>query len=223
MKHPLLIFFFFATLTIISCRKELQPTDAGYIETVRQGLTDSLQAADFAALDFSRAARSRIDGIGLFFLRIPFRQKNGQEDFVFVKTDEKGKIERGKIVHLNGAISDQEIGGATIKSWNGSISLASLDRSTVFQAPIQNGYITAFHQQNRYRTGSHEAEGKVMPEVIISYTIPSSREGASWTPWFMLQMLSGGSSGGGSAGGYYSDFSGSEGPTGGGGRWLQRW
>lgn len=213
MKQLLLISI--VILVLFSCQKDLQPTSSDYIETVRRELKDSLSSSDFQALDFSGAARSRIDSVGLFFLRVPFKQKNGQEDFVFVKTNEKGNIEKGKIVHLQGTVSDETDGGLKVKSWNGAISLTSLDRKSVFQSPIENGYIMALHQKSRYRTALQAPPDNLMPEVIITYTIPSS-DGVSWSSWFLLQSFASADVNGGSGGGgYYGGFS--RGSTGGGG------
>lgn len=215
MKHILLIPF--VALLVWSCQKDLKPTNNDYIETVRKGLQDSLRTADFQALDFSKAAHSSVDSVGLYFLRIPFKGMKQNEDFVMVQTTESGVIQKGKIVHLQGKIEDHVAGSLKTKTWNGSISLTSLDRKSLFQSPIENGYVTALHQNNRYRTASHEPEGKVMPEVIIVYTIPSSGGGFSWSTWFMLQLPNWGGGGGGGGGGYYSDFSGGGSSRGGGG------
>lgn len=204
MKHTLLIVM--ALILFVGCQKDLQSPSDSYVERVRKDLQDSLSKADFQALDFSRAARSSVDSVGLYFLRVPFKEMKQNEDFVMVQTTKTGIIQKGNIVHLQGKIDDYSTGSGTTKTWNGNISLASLDRKSLFQSPIQNGYVTAFHQQNRYRTGSHEPEGKAMPEVIITYTIPSSGGGFSWSTWFMLQLPGWGNSGGG--GSYYSDFSG---------------
>jgi hypothetical protein len=127
-----------------------------------------------------------------------------------VQTDKAGIIQRGKIVHLEGSITQTGSAENKVISWNGEIYLASLDRKWNFQSPVQNGYVTAFHQRNRFRADSHEAEGQVMPEVIITYTIPSGGGGIAWTPWFGLQIPSWDGASGGS-GGYYVDFSGSGG------------
>lgn len=199
------------------CQKDFHSTNDGYIDTVIKGLNDSLSTTDFRALDFSKSARSSVDTANLHFLRVPFIGKEQNEDFVMVQTDATGSIKIGKIVHLKGKVDEYGNGNSAKLSWNGEISLFSLDRKWQFQSPIQNGYVTAYHQRDRFRTDSHEAEGNIMPEVIITYTKPSGGGGTSWTPWFMLQIPSWGDSGGGSSGGYYSDFSGGGSSGGGGG------
>ena len=157
-----------AVLLILGCRKDFGPTNNDYVETVRKGLQDSLGTADFGALDFSKAARSSVDSVGLYFLRVPFKRMKEDEDFVMVQTTEAGIIQKGKIVHLQGKVDDLTNGSRTSKTWNGSVSLSSLDRKDIFQSPIQNGYITAFRQQNRFRMSSHAPEENMMQEVIIT-------------------------------------------------------
>lgn len=202
MKHILL--FSLVVVFILSCRKDLPPGDSGYLEMAKKDLNDSLGATGFEALDFSRAVRARVDSIGFFALRVPFKGKVEKEDFVFIQTNANGLIERGKIVHLKGEITEEGTGVAKRKRWDGTITLTSLDRKTVFQSPVVNGYITALHQGRAYRTMTEVVEG-LMPEVIITYTISTSY-GFSWSDMYMLQSLLG--SGGDSGGGYYSSFSG---------------
>lgn len=205
-----------ASLIVIGCRKDHQPANEApnYIETVRKGLMDSMVLADFKVLDFSKAARSRVDSAGLYYLRVPFTDKNAREDFVFVKTDERGRIERGKIVHIKGTVSEEVTGGMGVKSWNGVISLASLDRKHLFQSPIRNGFVTAWHNQNSFRAETQEPQGEMMPEVIIVYTIPSDG-GMSWSSYYMLHCFTSDSYNGSGGGGYYGDFSGGGGDGGG--------
>jgi hypothetical protein len=205
MKHILLISS--VTLFIFSCQKDLQPSESNYLETVKKALKDSLSATDFVALDFSKAARSRVDSIEFFALRVPFKGKVPQEDFVFVKTNANGKIEKGKIVHLQGKVSEEGSGIVMRKRWDGSISLASLNRTAVFESPIANGYITVYHQQNNFRTATQEPQGEMMPEVIITY-VKTADYGFSWSSWFYLQSFFANGEGSGGGGGYYGSFSG---------------
>lgn len=216
MKHLLLISI--VALSILSCRKDLQPSDSDYLATVTKALKDSLSSSDFSALDFTKAARSRVDSVDFYALRVPFKEKAPQEDFVFVKTNAKGQIEKGKIVHLKGNVSDEGNGTIKRKRWDGTISLTSLNRAEIFQSPIINGYVTAYHQSSNFRTSTQVVEG-LMPEVVITYTISSGND-FSWSSWFYLQsFFSNGESGGG--GNYYGSFiggsNGGDPSTGGGG------
>lgn len=203
MKHILLLLL--VTILLVGCQKDLQPSDGDYLEVAKKSLKDSLSSSDFAALDFSKAARSRVDSVGFFGLRVPFRGKLPQEDFVFIKTNEAGRIENGKIVHLTGRVSTEDVSTGKRKRWDGSISLTSLDRKDFFESAIVNGYITALHQQNVFRTTSQEPQGDPMPEVIIVYVLPK-QGGVSWSTWMCLQSIAAHGPVGG--GGYYSSFSG---------------
>jgi hypothetical protein len=208
MKH--ILFILLATILVIGCQKDFKPNNQDYIQTVQKALKDSLTTIDFQSLDFSRSARSRVDSVGLYFFRIPFKGLKPNEHFVLVKTNESGNIEKGKIVHLQGKINELAQGGGMLKSWDGKISLSSLDRKKVLESPVSNGYITVFHQNNRYRTDSHEAEGHVMPEIIITYIRPYGG-GVHWSTWFMVQnIVSAGATSGSGSGGHYGDFSGGD-------------
>src|SRR5436189_6366649 len=114
-----LTFITFALLLIVSCKKEINNKNvfSGYIKNVKAALKDSLSANDYSILDFTRAVLSKVDSVQLYFLRIPAKGKEIKNDFVLLKTDVNGKIERGKIIHLEGA--DKEFGNGSIKSFYG--------------------------------------------------------------------------------------------------------
>lgn len=215
MKYLLLASF--SALLFLGCKKEFVPRDSDYLHTAKQALKDSLNATDFAQLDFSKAVRLRVDSVGFYALRVPFKGKVPKEDFVFAKTNEAGRIEKGKIVHLAGTVSDESIGEAKRTRWDGNIELSSLDRQRVFRSPIVNGYVTAYHQQNSFRTVSQELQGDVMPEVIIVYTKTSSSSFSSSNLYMLTSMYANGGGSGGSGSNYYVSFSGGDGSIGNGG------
>src|SRR5260221_14235285 len=102
MRHLTLITL--ALLLIVSCKKEISNKNnfSGYIENVKAALKDSLSTNDYSTLDFSKPVLSKVDSVQLYLLRIPIKGKNIKNDFVLVKTNADGKIERGKIIHLGG-------------------------------------------------------------------------------------------------------------------------
>ena len=218
MKKTLLISA--CLFVLFSCKKDLRFT-TDYVSIVKTALKDSVSATDFASLDFSRGATIRIDSIGLYYVRVPFKGKAPNEDFVLMVTNNEGLIKRGKIVHLNGQINTIDDTGRKVVSWEGLVSIASLDRQSVFESSIRKGYFTAFQQQDRYRTATQEPQGAMMPEVIITYFRPSGGGDLSWSSWFSLHSLmsasANGEGGGGNNRGYYSDFSGGGSSSGGGG------
>jgi hypothetical protein len=204
MKH--LIFTTFIFFVLVSCRKEIKNLNehSGYIKNVRAALKDSIPANDFATLDFNRAVLSKVDSVQLFFLRIPFKEKNLQNDFVIVKTNADGKINAGKIVHLDGT--------SKTRRFNGNISVSSLDRSVRLSSPVSNGYIEALHPQRNLRTLSMEPvypEGVVLPEVIVVAYI-TTNTGVSFSDWVLLQSLFY-DYGGGGGGSYYGSMDGNGG------------
>src|SRR5436190_16826640 len=218
MRH--FIFISLTLLLIVSCKKEINNNKhdfSGYVENVKASLKDSLSANDFASLDFNRTVLSKVDSVQLYLLRIPLKGKEIKNDFVIVKTKVDGKVERGKIVHMEGA--DTALGNIGIKSFYGSITISSLKRDIQIQSAINNGYILAFHPQMNLRTTTEAPVYPVypgmivLPEVIV-YSYINTSSGISFSDWYLFQSLfydSGFGSGGTS--GYYSSLDG----TGGGG------
>ena len=218
MRHLTLITL--TLLVITSCKKEISNNKhdfPGYVQNVKAALKDSLTSNDYAALDFSRTVLSKVDSVQLYLLRIPLKGKEIKNDFVIVKTNYDGKVERGKIVHMEGA--DTAFGYIRIKSFYGSITISSLSRKNQMQSAINNGYILAFHPQMNLRTATETPMYPaipVLPEVIV-YSYISNSSGISFSDWCLLQSLfydSGGGSGGMS--GYYSSLDGTSGGGGGG-------
>jgi hypothetical protein len=92
MKHIYL--FFFPVIVLFSCQKERQQQKASYITNVKASLKDSLVAQDYNSFDFERAVLSKADKLSLYFLRISFKGKKLQNDFVLVQTNSDGKVQR---------------------------------------------------------------------------------------------------------------------------------
>lgn len=216
MKQRLYIFLLF--VIFYSCKKEIPPIQQphGYLQKIKTVLKDSLSVADFNNLVIEKAVLSNIDSLDILLLRIPFRDKNFRNDFLLLKTKRDGSIIKGKIIHL----SDNEatISGTDQKHhFKGSIIMSSLNRQNVLHSKIQNGYIEAFHQQEKaFRTLSMADPYQTLPEVIIVSTITTT--GITYNTWasFLAIMDDGGtnyyygditydySTGGGGGGGGYS-------------------
>jgi len=216
MRH--LTFITLTLLLIVSCKKEINYNKhdfSGYVENVKAALKDSLSANDYASLDFKRAVLSKVDSVQLYLLRIPLKGKEIKNDFVMVKTNADGKVERGKIIHMEGA--DTAFGNSRIKSFYGNITISSLSRNSQLNSAINNGYILAFHPQMNVRTATETPVYPaiiVLPEVIV-YSYINSSSGISISDWCLLQSLFYG--GGGGTSGYYSSLDGGGGGGGGGG------
>jgi hypothetical protein len=213
MKHTLLILTI--ALSIVACKKEVvTPSSDRYLETVKQGLRDSLTRQDFQQLDFGKSVLSKVDSVELYVLRIPFKGSDIGSDFVIVKTSGEGRVEQGKIIHHKGKATVYGEGGVKHHRWDGNITISSLNRKNVLESPIVNGFITAFHSNVNARTFVHEAG--LMPEVVITYVIPSSGS-VSWSTWMSFVSFFSQASANESLGGYYSWFDGGGSPGGGGG------
>lgn len=179
------------------------------------GLKDSLSIGDFNALDFRSAVQTRVDSIGMYALRIPFKEKSITTDFVVVKTTAAGKIEKGKIIHLEGKATEFGTGIIKRRRFDGNILISSLDRHLVIKSAINNGYIEAFlpsiDQSNEVNSAYTTPDPYVeLPEVIIVSTYPSGG-GIDWSTYISLAGLYDD----GYSAGYYSSYTGGGGGGGG--------
>jgi hypothetical protein len=217
MKHLL-------TLTIcivvfFSCRKNDIAADRNdYLSNVQNAMKDSLSTSDFESLDFSKAVQSKVDTLNLSFLRIPFKNKQPQNDFVIVRTDLNGKVNGGKIVHLEGKAIEKQHGYFKAIAWDGSIKISSLNRGSELNSSIVNGFITELHQSANTRSTLVQPSN-VLPEVVIVY-VRSSGSNFSWSSWVSLQSMFfdyGWNGSYGLYGSYDQNLDGSDGYSGGGG------
>ncbi|MFL5788120.1 MAG: hypothetical protein ACJ748_08705 [Flavisolibacter sp.] len=195
----------------ISCQKDINQTKQDFLRTIQSSLKDSLPGSLFTTLDFEKSVLSQVDSINLFITRIPFIGKKMENDFVVIKTDLKGTMQTGKLIHLEGAETEYRNGRLASKSFNGKITISSLNQMNIINSPIEQGYIKAFHQPNnltRTEILPSQPAGDVLPEVVVVAYVSSSG-GISYSDWIALQSYfydSGGS--GGSSGNYYSPTSG---------------
>jgi hypothetical protein len=224
---PLSTLFLFS-LMLASCSRELPQPEYTYIRNVQTSLKDDMQSADYADLDFTRSVLTKVDSAGLYLLRVPYKGKTVGTDFVLVKTDKEGRVEMGKIIHLEGKTIEDGEGVVKRHQFDGSVAISTLDRKTTIHSPIRNGFIEAFHGNTRsQRTESLMPSGETLPEVVVVAYI-NNDSGLSYSEWCYLQSFfydgDGSSSGdyygsldGGGGGGSYgsSGYSGGSGSDGG--------
>jgi hypothetical protein len=195
--YTLIVFSFI----LFSCKKEISHAGSdGLLQKIEISLKDSMNESDYAALDFSKAVLNKVDSVNLYLLRIPVTGKSVATDFVLVKTSKDGKIEVGKIIHLQGKVNEFGEGKIKRRAFDGNISISSLDRKENLNSTIENGYITAFHSNINTRTQIMEAN--VMPEVVVVAYVHYDT-GIDFSTWFCLQSLLYDNGGGGTNGGYY--------------------
>jgi hypothetical protein len=210
----LLIFCFI----VFSCKKEISHIGSDhYLRNVKSSLKDSLSNNDYSSLDFSKAVLNKVDSVDLYFLRVPFKGNSVASDFILVKTSKDGKIERGKIIHLEGKVNQFGAGTVKQRGFDGSISISSFSRKEVMNSTINNGYITAFHQ--RLNTREQLKEADALPEVVVVAYV-NYDYGIDFSTWYYLTSFFGngmasGGGGGSDTGGYYG--SAGDGYYGGGG------
>lgn len=196
------------SVVIFSCRKEVSKINPDhYLQNVKSALKDSLNETDYSVLDFSKALINKVDSVNLYFLRVPFKGKSLVNDFVIVKTNKDGKIEQGKIIHLEGKVNQFGEGTLKQRGFDGNISISSLNRKDVLKSTINRGYITAFHQQ--VNTREQLMEANVMPEVVVVAYVHYNT-GIEFSTWLWLQNLMYDYGSGGS-GNYSSGYYGSDG------------
>lgn len=172
---------------LIACRKETRQPPDTYLQKVQAGLKDSVSNSDYESLDFERAVFSKIDSVGLYYLRIPFKGKKLENDFVIVNTTNAGQIERGKIVHMEGSPNKNGQGWVKRKTFDGTISISSLDRKTNLHSAIRGGYIEVLHPEHFNLRAAVVPEEDILPEVIVvAYVRDYSYD---FTSWYLLQSF----------------------------------
>ncbi|MEP7374573.1 MAG: hypothetical protein ABI675_14360 [Chitinophagaceae bacterium] len=211
MKHLFLIGFLMVVFS--ACQKQIdnQPKATTYLEAVKAALKDSLSPEDYFGLDFSSPVLSKIEEETNYILRIPFKGKNFQTDFVLVKSDDKGKNVIGRIVHMEKNSSSE------YSKYNGSVLIRSMNGHIMVESSVINGYVHAFHDNNKTELAKAPAQADPyieLPEVVIVSSYTSG--GVSYSTWASITSFIGTSSQG-SNGNYYTNISGSEGGSSGGG------
>ena len=210
MRH--LIFILISLTVLISCQKEIniQNESAAYLQNIEAALKDSINNDDYRVLDFSRAVLTSIKDDEALVLRIPFKNKIIRNDFVLLQLEKNGAIKRGKIIHLDGGERLINTSGNKAYRFDGNIKISSLDRKFKMQSEIVNGFISAFHPQER---GASLGGVEELPEVVIICGGNSSGGGISWSDWMSLMSLFNDIN----YFSYYSNMDGSGGGVGGGG------
>jgi hypothetical protein len=223
MKKPLTLLFCLAVL--YSCQKEVSTPSKNdkIISDAKNYLKSNLTDNDFSSLDFNKLVISQFDS-GINLLRIGYKNKKMTENFVVLKIRNTG-IENGKIIELSGNdIAIPQVNKVAKQSFNGSVSIYSIDRKAILKSDIKNGFITAFHKNSVSQPAIGAAsinprhDGTTLPEVIVVGTIHSGG-GISFSNWISLMSLFNTDGGGGTGypSGYYSDIQGGGGYAGGNG------
>jgi hypothetical protein len=221
MKKPLTLLFCLAVL--YSCQKEVSTPSKNdkIISDAKNYLKSNLTDNDFSSLDFNNLVISQFDS-GINLLRVGFKSKKIAENFIILQISNT-EIKNGKIVELSGAAVAVEVNNTVRHSYNGSISIYSIDRKSIVTSAVDKGFITAFHKgavaQPAAGTASINPRHDVttLPEVIVVGTIHSGG-GISFSSWMSLMSLFNTDSGsGGFPSGYYSNIQGGGGYTGGNG------
>lgn len=188
---------------ILSCKKEITgPASDAYLQNVKTALKDSLTTSDFSNLDFTKAIINRVDSVSLYFLRVPFKEKSITSDFVIVKTDKEGRVDGGKIIHLEGSVTNY--------SFNGSTVISSLNRLEKLSSPVENGYITAFHSLASERVQTKLPDD--LPEVVIVTYVHRTPDFSTWYWLNGLMSFNNMQAGEGGGGNYYGTNGGETGP-----------
>lgn len=177
----------FVTVVIFSCTKDINNRDS-YLKKVQHALKDSLGQKDYDQLMIEGAISFKDNNDQRSYLRIPFRGQNFATDFILLETSEVGAINRGKIVHIEEETKPESIGTLVKKSFNGNITIESLDRARQLASPITNGYIEALHQKDRLAKTSIVPAVTELPEVIVVCSYRNEYN-YSYAGWLMMQSL----------------------------------
>ena len=152
-----------------SCKKvsEIPGNSSKDINQVIGQLKDSLSKNDYEALDFSKPVITKFQDHSKC-IRIPFKGKSIENQFVLLQTDKTDNINKGRIININ---QDTTISNF---SFEGHISISSLKGEMLVTSKISKGYIVAFHNRQISRTYSRLYSAYVepspyewLPEVVV--------------------------------------------------------
>lgn len=189
-------------LGFASCKKEAYQRIPDYSLEVQSTLIDSLSQKDFQDLDVKQGTLLKVDSIGLYLFKIPFKSKNVEKDFLMVHTDQSGRVKNGRIIHLEETELESLTENPKHVAFNGKIEMRSLNGTSILESNIVEGYVNAFHPARNTRIQSLIAED-VLPEVVIVSSVNST--GISYSTWINLMTLLPDN---GSGGNYYGSLSG---------------
>lgn len=199
---------------IVSCKKERTDapkgpggsTSAGLsLQNLKNELKDSMRAEDFESLNFTRAIYNRVDSVGLYYLRVPFKGHKVAEEFTLLKLDKTGRLKEGKIIQLDGGVVQAGAGIVKAREWEGKLSISSLNRRILVNSAVHKGYIEAFHPAQNARETVYGTDE--LPEVIVVAYVSSGIDYYTWACLTSLFYSDAGGGGGGSDG-YYGSLDG---------------
>ena len=221
MKH--LYQFSLIVLLFSACKKEthLDEREIGSMERIEAALKDSLPDVIYQNLDLSNVAETKINE-DTSFLRIGFKGKALQTEFVLLQVDTNAIINRGRIISLfRKSITTRRMD--KYRPYNGTIIIRSLKNAELLKSDIVNGYIVATRpvKEAHKETPIVPSEpGYVeLPEVVVIGQRLSGG-GMSFTDWINFGSLfagSGGGSGSSATSNYYGPMDGSASYENGGG------
>jgi hypothetical protein len=137
MKRTFTLIIF--SFILFSCKKEITRAGSdGFLQQVKISLKDSMNAGDYATLDFTKAVLNKVDSVQVYFLRIPFKNKTVASDFVLVKMSKEGKVEQGKIIQLKGSVHEFGEGKIKRRKFDGDISISSLNGKEILNSSVDN-------------------------------------------------------------------------------------
>lgn len=216
MKYFFLISCLF--ILLFSCKKEVRQLpdfSNNLLDKLKLSLKDSISADDLQQLDFYHSYISKTDKSNFSIVRIPFKNKSIETDFLLLELGPELTISNGRFIHI-----DREgILKKSINNFNGNILIESLERKMLISSNIVNGYIVALHQQNNSQNARYIIEllPDMLPEVIMVSNYPPRGGLPMSTTLYYLQSFfgqstSGGSDSGTSGGGVSGSYSDSD-PT----------
>lgn len=213
MKHLLPIMI--CMVLFFSCRKAelMEAKPPTYLENVKASLKDSLGADLFQRLDFDKSILSTINPDSNY-LRIPIKERLLKNEFVIVRTDDKGIIKSGKMISLAEEKKASARRMTKYRSFNGHIVIKSLKGEVVVASDIVQGYIVAFHKKKKGNKDAlvqpSEPAYKEMPEVVVvGYTNGGSSHGIySYIDYISFGGMFGTPHGGGGNSNYYASLDG---------------
>ena len=185
------IFFSFALLFIVSCKKQdIGSGDQVRFGQLRQALSASMQPADYTRLNFDKASVVKAAPGEYQYWYIPMRGSADVREFLAVRYSDS-------LAKLDGRLVRYDCGQAAARQvvLHSTIQIRDLDGLLMVNSQVVAGKIAAFHKGRDAKisedTESEEEDmGEVdreLPEVIVVSSY--SDGGISINTWFLLTSL----------------------------------
>ncbi len=180
-------------MALVCCKKEIAPDEKRFdlVENISSFLIDSLSIRDRQNLEMGRMRLGTIQIGTVRYVRIPLKSMDAFSEFVYLELEGDSSFKSSKIFTI---YKTQLTHKGSDVLFNGSITISALNRKTIIQSGIVDGYIEAFypisntiqsHRQNSFPDPNRQ-------QVIVS---GDALQILNLSAWFNIWGTGGGADG----------------------------